>query len=340
MPCRPEAVNTQMRITLKSNMGKWMPIRTFESLKPEYASLWASCQIRPAHKAEVQSVAKSIMANRSAYEKIAQRTGVPWFVTGIIHAMECTQFPKLTQHLHNGDRLDRKTRLVPAGRPAGTWPPEDKDADLFVESAVDALTMKGKEFDKIKDWSIERIAFVLESYNGWGYRNRGVASAYLWSYTNQYRSGKYVADHVWSSTAVSEQCGGMALLKALHELDASLTSTQQVAAAAEPERAWAKAEDAPVSLVSVAKTSLTVRSLIVATFMAVINFFEWLFGFLPDVVTDAQGLMAPVKTLGSMLKVNIVGVSTSVTLVCIAIGLYRHADLKRLALILKGENVK
>jgi hypothetical protein len=50
--------------------------------------------------------------------------------------------------------------------------------------------------------------------------------------------------------------------------------------------------------------------------------------------------MAPVKTLGSMLKVNIVGVSTSVTFVCIAIGLYRHADLKRLALILKGENVK
>jgi microcystin-dependent protein len=54
-------------------------------------------------------------------------------VIGIIHAMECSKFPECSQHLHNGDPLYRRTRLVPAGRPAkGTAP------FSFEESAIDA----------------------------------------------------------------------------------------------------------------------------------------------------------------------------------------------------------
>ena len=40
-------------------------------------------------------------------------------------------------------------------------------------------------------------------------------SPYLWSYTAIYTAGKYVADGKWSDTAVSKQCGGMAILKHL-----------------------------------------------------------------------------------------------------------------------------
>ena len=42
-------------------------------------------------------------------------------------------------------------------------------------------------------------------------------SPYLWSYSTIYTAGKYVADGKWSDTAVSKQCGGMAILKHLVE---------------------------------------------------------------------------------------------------------------------------
>ncbi len=65
---------------------------------------------------------------------------------------------------------------------------------------------------------------LLEQYNGLGYAAKGLPSPYVWSGTDQYRSGKYVSDGVWSSAAISQQIGGMVLLKALHELDPSLVT--------------------------------------------------------------------------------------------------------------------
>jgi lysozyme family protein len=309
--------------------------RSFESLKPEYGHLWTSCQIRPAHRAELQAVAKKIIANRGKYERVAQRTGVPWYVTGIIHAMECDKFPAFTQHLHNGDRLDRKTRLVPAGRPAGEWPPAD-GVDAWEESAVDALTMKGKQFDKIKDWGIERIAYVLESYNGWGYRGKGVNSAYLWSYTNQYSGGKYIRDHVWSATAVSEQCGAMALLKVLFEIDATLTDSQSIAALPEPERAWPKAEVPPTAYAAVAARSTTVRSLIAAGLAWIFQMIEQAFSILPDATTEMESMMAPLKTLSGALKLNIVPITSTVALVCLVVAIVRHVRDKKALTDIKG----
>jgi len=59
----------------------------------------------------------------------------------------------------------------------------------------------------------------MESYNGWGYRlyHPNVKSPYLWSYSNQYEKGKYVADATWDKDAVSAQCGGAVLLKRMEE---------------------------------------------------------------------------------------------------------------------------
>jgi hypothetical protein len=83
------------------------------------------------------------------------------------------------------------------------------------ESAIDALTLEG--FAEVKLWSIERIAYQLEAYNGWGYRSRntGVNSPYLWRATNQYQKGKFVRDGVFDPNAVSGQIGAMALLRRL-----------------------------------------------------------------------------------------------------------------------------
>jgi hypothetical protein len=102
---------------------------------------------------------------------------------------------------------------VPAGRPKKGKPPFS-----WEESAADALAMRGLGVKT--DWSLSGMLYQLEGYNGWGYRlhHPHVLTPYLWSFSNHYTSGKYVADGTWSDTAVSKQCGAAVLLRRLAEL--------------------------------------------------------------------------------------------------------------------------
>ncbi|WP_024278645.1 hypothetical protein [Xanthobacter sp. 126] len=187
---------------------------TFSELRGDYARLLATMTIRPEKLAAADAVARKIVANRPRYEAVSKATGVPWAIIGVIHAMECGLSFK--QHLHNGDPLTARTRQVPAGRPKAGSPPFTWD-----ESAIDALRYDG--LDKVTDWSEERECFVLEDYNGWGYRkyHPEVLSPYLWSYSNHYLHGKYVADGEWDPSAVSGQCGAIVLLKRVRALAAA-----------------------------------------------------------------------------------------------------------------------
>ena len=44
-----------------------------------------------------------------------------------------------------------------------------------------------------------------------------INTPYLWSYSNNYTSGKYIADGIWSDSAVSRQCGAAVLLRRMAE---------------------------------------------------------------------------------------------------------------------------
>lgn len=177
----------------------------FDALRSDYARLWNEVQIHSHREQQVKTAVRTLVRNKSRYKAVAQNTGVPWFVIGIIHIMESDA--DFTKHLHNGDPLTARTRNVPRGRPKIGTPPFG-----WEESAVDALLQKG--LDKITDWSVERIAFELERYNGFGYRryHPTTLSPYLWAGTAHYARGKYIADGRWSSSAVSRQVGGMAIL--------------------------------------------------------------------------------------------------------------------------------
>jgi lysozyme family protein len=63
----------------------------------------------------------------------------------------------------------------------------------------------------------------LEEYNGLGYAARGVPSPYVWSGTDQYRSGKYVRDGVYDPNAVDSQLGCAGLLMAMMGLDPTIS---------------------------------------------------------------------------------------------------------------------
>ncbi len=179
--------------------------------------------VRPEWEGRAKAIAQRIIDARRHYEPVSGATGVPWHIIGIIHMMECGG--SFRGHLHNGDSLQARTHQVPAGRPRTGNPPF-----TWEESACDALRYDG--LDKVTDWNPDRIAWCLERFNGMGYRRKGVPSPYLWSGSNQYAHGKYVQDGVWSSSAVSEQVGGMVLLKAMTDLLPELTAGDRLEEAA------------------------------------------------------------------------------------------------------------
>jgi lysozyme family protein len=182
----------------------------FEEIRDGYIQLFNSCSIREEHVSDVKWCVGKLTDsdNRQLYNRVAEETCAPWYFIGIIHAMEAS-FDFHT-HLHNGDPLRAKTVQVPGGRPPVWDPPND-----WASSAIDAITFD--HFADQPDWSLARTLYNWEGYNGWRSRAMGINTPYLWSFSNHYSKGKFVADNVWNADAVSRQCGAAVMLKALVE---------------------------------------------------------------------------------------------------------------------------
>lgn len=179
-------------------------------MRSEYQRLFDTAAIRPEKLAEVNALVDRIVAARPRYEAVGNKLNVPWYFIGIVHCMEGGL--SFAKHLHNGDPLTGKTFNVPAGRPKTGNAPFTWEA-----SAEDALV-----FDKVNqwtDWTIPGLLFKMEGYNGFGYRKlaQPINSPYLWSMTNHYSKGKYIADGAYSPTAVSKQTGAASLLRRMAE---------------------------------------------------------------------------------------------------------------------------
>jgi lysozyme family protein len=147
-----------------------------------------------------------ILENKYRYVNIAHKfpnPGLKWWLIAIIHYMECNL--NFNCYLGNGQPWNQRTTIVPKGRGA---------FKSFEEGAIDAIKFQG--LDKVEDWSIGNVLYILEGYNGYGYaKYRGINSPYLWSGTNQYISGKYIFDGTYKADAVSSQIGAAVLLKKL-----------------------------------------------------------------------------------------------------------------------------
>lgn len=179
----------------------------FPDLKPEYDAAWACCEVRREKRNEIDAGIAKARANKARYEAVAAHFhGMPWQFLAVIHGMECGF--RFDRHLHNGDPLTGRTVRVPPGRPTTGNPPF-----TWEDSARDAMEHMG--YDKVTDWSLPHVLYLLERYNGFGYRFKGLRTPYLWSYSNLYEKGRYVADRVFDPNAVSKQCGAAILLKEL-----------------------------------------------------------------------------------------------------------------------------
>ena len=204
--------------------------RLDEALSEEYRELFATCKIQADRLAAIDAIIERILRNKAKYEEVGGPLGVPWHFVAALHNLESSL--DFASHLHNGDPLTDRTLHVPEGRPEDGTPPFTWEA-----SALDALEMK--HLDLVENWSIPGLLFQFERFNGFGYRTRrtGVNSPYLWSFSNHYSKGKFVADGVFDAEKVSRQCGAAVLIRRLADtkridLKAFELSAEPVAVAA------------------------------------------------------------------------------------------------------------
>lgn len=179
-----------------------MDLKTANSIR------WDACHI-PADKAsQFKHVADVLTENQVHYQAVEKLTGVPWWFIAVAHYREAgftkAGQPRWDCYLGNGQPLNKKTTLVPAGRgPFKTW--ED--------GAVDALKFAPPFAARNTDWSIGGSLSMLEKYNGLGYFDMGKPSPYIWAGTDQYSKGKYIADGKYDPNAVDQQLGCAGILK-------------------------------------------------------------------------------------------------------------------------------
>lgn len=190
---------------------------SFSAFKDDYEQVWSTLTIRPSARAELQRRAERLVAGKPEYQRVESRTGVPWWFVGLCHYRE-SDFNFAT-YLGNGQSLSRRTTIVPKDRGPFTG------ADAFLQGAVDAL--RQENFIGAQDWSIARVLYRLEGFNGYGYHGRRVNSPYLWCGSTAYgppetRGGKYVRDGVFDPNTVDQQFGTAVLLKTVMDLDATI----------------------------------------------------------------------------------------------------------------------
>jgi lysozyme family protein len=187
---------------------------------PKYAAWWDQMTIDRNRNAEFNAEAKFAIAHKEVYQSVTALTGVPYELIAVLHRREGDS--DFQTYLGNGQPLIHRTTEVPKGR--GPF----LGSHAFIDGAVDAL--KVDLLTDTKDWRLEKELFWCESFNGWGYANRGMPSPYIWGGTSVQRPGKYTADRRFNARVMDPQPGCAPLLAAIAQLDHSVIFTRETAA--------------------------------------------------------------------------------------------------------------
>ena len=175
---------------------------------------WKSAKLRPQDSIRLDKAVQLYQRTENRYKAIEAMVphGVPAPILFCLHYRESTN--DFTKHAHEGSPLTHRTRWEPVGRPPLPLNPPF----TFEQSAFDAYYVYERPtLDKINWRDLQAALDKMESFNGFGYRSRGIFTPYLWSGTSLYERGKYVADGRFSSTAFDGQLGCAAILKRMQE---------------------------------------------------------------------------------------------------------------------------
>lgn len=172
---------------------------------------WNACHVTPSLIPTLDAVAHRLVAPKARYQVVAAQTKVPWPVIAVIHERESSQ--SWLGSLAQGDPWNRVSIHVPRGRgPFASWE----------AAAIDALENCGPFLARWKDWSIGGALCSLDGYNGEGYWFHNMPSPYIWASTDQYHSGKYIADGHFDPNAIDHQLGCAALLIRMTIIDPTI----------------------------------------------------------------------------------------------------------------------
>lgn len=178
----------------------------FDALKAEYVADLANA--KPTRSTDAIAVAKRLLPHRDRFLAMQKMCGVP--ALWVMPVFE-RENPSFNAYLGNGDSLGRPTSHVPRGRgPFDSWEAGASDA------------LKLDHITDVPEWNWPRGCYEWELWNGFGPRNHGRPSGYVWAGTSIYQGGKYVADGVWSRGTWDTQLGCVELARAIAELDAEI----------------------------------------------------------------------------------------------------------------------
>lgn len=199
------------------------------ALKARNASRWHDMHMRASRLAQFKTTAERLCApeNKSRYEAVTTRLlacsyqGVPWWFIAIVSEREYGGPPHWDRQLGQGDPLHQVSHNEPKGRGPFLDHPGDVTPgyDAWARCAIDALVDCAPHAAVWSDWSCGGVMTLFEEYNGLGYAARGIASPYVWSGTDQYDAGKFVADHVFDARRVDVQLGCAPILSMMMVID-------------------------------------------------------------------------------------------------------------------------
>lgn len=164
----------------------------------------------PRYRGELDRIQRLYRERQPLIDQIARRANLPPQLVAGLWYRENAQM-RTDIHLHNGQQLGRPTTIVPRGIYFGR--------DQFVDAAVHALQQKAGTARELglNYHSTDRAAMAAfaERYNGFGYRNRGVRSAYVTAGTGLYNGGMYVRDGVFNPNAWDRRPGVASIVNRL-----------------------------------------------------------------------------------------------------------------------------
>lgn len=169
-----------------------------------------------AQKRDLETFVQNWDKNKARYEAVAAKAGVPAKLIAALHWRESTG--DFSTYLHQGDPLGKKAVNVPSDIPIfKKWEPAAEHALGMKEGIADAYNIDASTTDEAA------LASYAERYNGLGYFNKGVASPYAMSGTDQYKSGKYVKDGPkgWRANVKDQQLGVLAMMRAIDQDEAA-----------------------------------------------------------------------------------------------------------------------
>ena len=196
----------------------------FAALSAGYTSLLATMQVTNPGLVNATAIKLLNYVDQGYYQSVSEEDGIPqvWMATSFERESSSNFHTSPAQ----GDPLWEKSIHVPRG--LGPYIDHTDINPLhwvqaWARAAKDAYHIDRLDTVGAANWSWERACFEGELFNGFGYRQFGVNTPYLWACTSHYTVGKYGSDGHFNRSMHDTQIGIVPVMFRMVSLRPSLS---------------------------------------------------------------------------------------------------------------------